>query len=122
MSVLDYVLYDADGRIVMQMNAQPDMIADMAKQHGGLRFIEAGAARMATHYVSRSGVLMLRQKNPAVLDGMTLRNLPPSRVTIEGKTYRVDDGQAELSFAYPGTYQVLVESFPYLDATFQVTV
>lgn len=58
---------------------------------------------------------------PATLDGMTITGIPEGAVlTIEGIDYTINDGEAELSFTLPGTYQVKLSLWPWLDTTFEV--
>lgn len=67
------------------------------------------------------GKIEVRPPCPARLDGLVLSNLPsPSIVVIEGKRYTIADNQVTLSFSYPGTYVVKVQSWPYKDRNFKV--
>ncbi len=63
-----------------------------------------------------------RQTCPAVLDGLTLCGVRPgSVITIEGKQYEcTEGGDVELSFQYPGTYEITVTRWPYLDGRYVV--
>jgi hypothetical protein len=61
----------------------------------------------------------LKTPCPAVLEGLTLVNLPvPCRIEItdptnETQTYEHDEDAVELEFAHPGEYRVRVLSVPY---------
>lgn len=59
---------------------------------------------------------------PAVIEGLTLRGVRPgSTITIEGQRYEcIDGGDVELSFQFPGTYDVMVTRWPYLDGRYIV--
>ncbi|MCX5592017.1 hypothetical protein [Alcaligenes endophyticus] len=63
-----------------------------------------------------------RQPCPAVVDGLWLRGVRPgSTIHIENQSYEcVDGGDVELSFQHPGTYQVRVERWPYLDGSYTI--
>jgi hypothetical protein len=55
---------------------------------------------------------------------MKISNVPnPSAVTIGGdEPVMVTDGEVELEFTQPGTFDIKVSSWPMLDVTFSVTV
>ena len=63
-----------------------------------------------------------RQPSPAKVDGLWLRGVRPgSTIHIEGQPYEcAEGGDVELSFQYPGTYQVRVERWPYLDGVYEI--
>ncbi|MCX5592549.1 hypothetical protein [Alcaligenes endophyticus] len=63
-----------------------------------------------------------RQPCPATVDGLWLRGVRPgSTIHIEGQAYEcAEGGDVELSFQYPGTYQVRVERWPYLDGVYEI--
>lgn len=68
------------------------------------------------------GVLAERPENPSTLNGTVIENIPVGATVAFGdQSYIVDDGAAELSFAFPGTYEVTVDCFPYLTKTFEVS-
>jgi hypothetical protein len=74
-----------------------------------------------THYV-KDGEVLVRPACPATLVGRVLENLPvPCTITIEGVVHDCTDDHCELEFSQPGTYSVRVSSFPWLDASFQVS-
>jgi hypothetical protein len=118
-NTVSFVRHRPDGSI--------DMYGTMAK--GFVEdHIDAGEpyllaeGRMDTHYVG-DGVLMDKTPGQAVLDGMTIKSLPiPAWVTIEGVTYEVTDGEAELEFTQPGTYAVQIRSVSQYPQTIEVTV
>ncbi|MES5323022.1 MULTISPECIES: hypothetical protein [Alcaligenes] len=58
----------------------------------------------------------------AMLDGMVLRDVQPgSVVMIEGEQYECPEGgNIDLSFQFPGTYEVTVSCWPYLDGSYTV--
>lgn len=59
---------------------------------------------------------------PAVLEGLMLRGVRPgSTIAIEGQLYEcTEGGDVELSFQFPGTYEVTVTRWPYLDGRYTV--
>jgi hypothetical protein len=118
---VDFVCADADGRIDHTGNA-PRYIFEAHQREVGRRYIE-GRGSIEGHYVTADDQVVARQSNPSSLDGMKISNVPnPSTVTI-GTELPVDiqDGEIDLEFAYPGTYLVVIESWPYLAAKFEVT-
>jgi len=54
------------------------------------------------------------------MDTAIISNLPPCTVTFAGEAYEVTDGSFELTVDTPGTYEISVEAFPYLPATFTI--
>lgn len=63
-----------------------------------------------------------RRACPALIEGLTLVGVRPgSVITIEGQQYEcLEDGNVDLSFQYPGTYEVTVTRWPYLDGRYTV--
>lgn len=124
-SPLDYTqtafaLADSTGLITMIGSVPAFMISAQIPPAGGSLVL--GVANLATDYVL-SGVITPRPANPSTISGMTISNVPnPSTVTIAGESpTAVTDGEIELSFTQPGTYNVQVSSWPALAATFSVT-
>lgn len=54
---------------------------------------------------------------PVEVDGLVLRGVRPgSTIMIEGQQYEcAEGGDVELSFQYPGSYEVTVTRWPYLE-------
>jgi hypothetical protein len=114
-----YVVADATGKIMMWGSIPQFMIEYQTTPAGGS--VVPGEGMPETHYV-KDGQVLERPANPAVLDGMTLRNLPvPCVVMINAASHDCTDETVELSFSQPGTYPVVVSAFPALEATFMVT-
>lgn len=59
---------------------------------------------------------------PIVAEGLVLRGVRPgSMITIEGQQYEcVEGGDVDLSFQYPGTYEITVTRWPYLDGRYTI--
>lgn len=67
------------------------------------------------------GVLTERPENPAILNGTLIESIPVGATVSFGEQgYTVEDGTAELSFPFSGTYTVKVACFPYLTKEFEV--
>jgi hypothetical protein len=85
----------------------------------GLATIE-GQGAYDTHYVA-AGLVHAREMMPGEIVGTTIRGLPtPCRLHVDGQEYNVDDGVAEFTFTYPGTYKVTAESVYHLTKTFEL--
>lgn len=59
---------------------------------------------------------------PVVAEGLVLRGVRPgSVITLEQQQYEcTEGGDVELSFQYPGTYEITVTRWPYLDGRYVV--
>ena len=119
-TMTQYVIAQANGQITGTGNVPAFMVGAQTPPQGGS--IVIGVANWATDYVL-NGAITPRPANTATISGMTISNVPnPSTVTIAGGSpTTVTDGEVDLSFTQPGTYTVVVSSWPMLDATFQVT-
>lgn len=84
------------------------------------------------YYYDLANSIILRPTNPATIDKTiltangvdqaTISNLPtPTVVKVNGDTYTVTDGTFEFTIDLPGTYPIIVDSFPYLTKEFEVT-
>lgn len=112
----NFAKYDARGRILF-VGSVP---ASMVELQGDNVYV--GDADPRRHWIDK-GEVAERPDSPAVLAGSVLSQLPaPCTVWINGAAYLCTDTSAQLDFTYPGTYHVRVEAFPFLDATFTVTV
>lgn len=118
---LPVVGYDPEtGAITLYGNLSRMIVESYIKDEGRPFLIGVGADD--THYVDLS-TMTIREKQPmqGILDDTTIRNLPiPCTVTVEGESYEVDDGDAELTFEQPGVYSVTVAAVPYLTQVFTV--
>jgi len=115
-----FVIADATGKIVMQGMVPAYQLYTLTIPEGGQILDVMGDPKL--DYVSNKQVVP-RPANPTTLSGMKLLNVPnPSSVTIAGvNPQTVTDGEVDMSFTQPGTYTVVVSSWPALDATFTVT-
>ncbi|AOZ05971.1 hypothetical protein [Cupriavidus malaysiensis] len=114
-----YSSYDEHGRIApIKWQLQPSIVC-MLTETQGHRYVEGHHDPDESHI--QEGAVVARPANPARLDGTILRDLPrPCTIIIDGTRYDCQDDTAELDFAYPKTYQVRVEAFPFRDASFEV--
>jgi hypothetical protein len=115
-----YAVSDSTGKIMVTGLIPQFMIAAQPIPTGGA--LALGVADINADYVL-NGVITPRPVNPTTLTGMKLLNVPnPSSVTIDGvNPQQVTDGEVDFTFTQPGTYTVVVSSWPALDATFKVT-
>jgi hypothetical protein len=115
-----FVVYDATGRILRYGSCPADLIAVQA-QEGETSVEFDGQVSDVTHYFDGS-IIAPRPANPATLSGLNIDDVPEGSVLeIEGTRYPVTDTVVHLSFTYPGTYDVKLFSFPWLDTSFEVT-
>lgn len=116
-----FIVFDASGRILRYGDCPDDYIASQALD-GETSIAYDGDVSDISHYWNGDAVVE-RPANPAVLEGMSIKQIPlGSVIVIDGISYHVDDGVADLSFAMPGTYTVNVFSFPCRDTSFEVIV
>ena len=115
-----FVAADSKGEI-QYTGSVPEFMMDVQISPAGGSIVR-GIGSPVTDYVL-NGAITPRPANTATISGMTISNVPnPSTVTIAGGSpTTVTDGEVDLSFTQPGTYTVVVSSWPMLDATFQVT-
>ena len=59
---------------------------------------------------------------PVMVDGLTLRGVRPgSTIIIEDQQYEcIEGGDVDLSFQFPGTYEVRVARWPYLEGRYTI--
>jgi len=116
---IPFVVHDASGKILRYGDCPPDSV-EMQASGAGETVLQKAMFKDA--YVV-NGELIPRPANPTVLSGMALTNVPaPSVVYIKGARYDVHESTVELEFTYPGKYRIVVMSWPYLDAKFEVMV
>jgi hypothetical protein len=119
-TLTDFVISDATGRIVLKGNIPAYQLYTLDVPEGGQILDVKGDIDL--DYVTNK-TLTKRPVNPTTLSGMKLMNVPnPSSVTIAGvNPQTVTDGEVDLEFTQPGTYTIVVSSWPALDANFTVT-
>lgn len=120
MSAVRFLVYDSAGRILRYGSCPSDLVSGQA-QAGETAMAFANPVEDTTHYHNGTTVVT-RPTNPASLSGMTISNVPSgSTIEIEGVRYPVEGSTVNLSFTYPGTYEVKLLSFPAVDTLFEVT-
>jgi len=68
-------------------------------------------------------VVIARPTQDTQLTGTALTGLPiPCELRVGGETFTVEDGEADLAIAMPGTYPITVTAWPYQDWRGEVTV
>jgi hypothetical protein len=123
MENISFVVYIPEsGEIVAHGTCADSVVEAQAQAEGQISMSAEAGCSGDSHYVV-DGVVTERPANPATLNGMTLANLPvPCTIRINSAEYPCNDTTAELTFDYPATYAIRVMAFPYLDASFEVTV
>ncbi len=108
-----------DGRFVQTLQGPTDLVIApfLARWDGG----HAPGALDGSWWLY-GGQARQRPACPVVADGLSLRGVrPDSTITIEGRQYPcADGGDVELSFQFPGTYEVTVARWPYLDGRYTI--
>lgn len=114
-----FTVYFTDtGKIYTSGNCPPDALQAQPVPTGCM-LIEQCSDSFTDYIVD--GVVTPRPIMQATLDTSTntISNIPvPNRLLVEGVWYDNDDSFAEIDYPLPGTYTVVVESFPYLDMKF----
>ena len=116
---MNYVTYDANGKITQWASCPDSMFALQSPPVG--QFHALGLGQIDTHHVV-GGAITSRPANPAVLTGNHLSALPsPCTIFINDKSYACVDATCDLMFSRAGLlYKIRVEAFPFMDAKFQV--
>ena len=115
MSAISY--YEPNGAISAILQGD-QIVIDANKAATTENWID-GAWDGKTHYVL-NGVATLRPDCPAVIDGLTLTDLPvPCVIDIDGTKYESDDATVELDLT-AGSHKITIIAFPYLDGVFNV--
>lgn len=111
---------DADGRVLAVGHAPRYMVDTQPFPAGGCLLLDV-EARVFDDYV-KDGQITARPVNSAVMTGTKITQVPnPATVAIDGgMPAPVTDGEIDLTFTQPGTYTVVVSSWPMLDAIFTV--
>lgn len=110
--------YNDDGRIDYSVSGNEKVIADTI-QNTPKNYVE-GHWSSDSHYVV-NGIVTARPVNPTVLDQLTLLNVPaPCKMFINETPYHINDSTVELELPMSTKYSIFIESFPFLDAEFEI--
>jgi len=109
--------YDSTGRFVQTLEGDENLVITPTAQTLNLPYVEG---EYSTEHWFSDGVPQPRPPCPATLDGATLHNVPANSViSINDTDYDCEaGGTVELEFDQPGTYTILITSWPYLDGEF----
>ena len=116
------VIYNkTDGRILRTVECTPNLLPYQYDEELENYLEIYSTVDDSKFYVHESNIIE-RPTFSESITGTTVSNLPiPTTVVANGVSYLVDDGEAELSFSLPGTYQIKLSSFPYQDKLIEVT-
>jgi len=115
-----YIIYDQVGRILRNISSPQDMI-EVQLQEGEMYLESDNLIDDSVFYIDNSTIVK-RPSFSETVQGTTISSLPiPTTIIVQGVSYEVSDGVAELSFNLPGTYPVILQSFPYQTKTIEVT-
>ncbi|CAB3633967.1 Uncharacterised protein [Achromobacter sp. 2789STDY5608633] len=110
--------YDSTGRIVGVMRGPRESVEATSAVTGD-PFVE-GEGNPDLQYV-REKALASRPESPSILTRHTLSALPvPCTIRIGRAVYPCTEAEVDLEFGSPGTFQVTVEAWPYLNKEFTV--
>ena len=116
---MDISFYDSTGKITGSAFIKDDLVNMVIDHVGTAPHVEGNYWGKPVYVLE--GVITNRPVNPVTLVGHNLSNLPiPSKIRIRTQTYECSESTAELTFNFPGTYPVIVSSWPYLDKEFSI--
>jgi len=109
--------YNDTGQFVQTLEGDAQLVIEPTAQALGLSYVEGEYG--ADHWYT-NGQPQPRPPCPAVLNGAMLQNVPANSViSINDTDYDCEaGGTVELEFDQPGTYTILITSWPYLDGEF----
>lgn len=113
-----FTIFDSTGRVAHRLSV-PDEEVMLYETDDTI--LVAGDFPGGTHYVL-SGEVTERPASPVSRTDLTLLDVPVgSTLWINGVSYPAE-GTVDLEFPLPGTFQLRVECFPFLDWNDEVTV
>lgn len=108
--------YEKDGRITGYAGGSPSNI-NLNKMMSSSLCVD-GKYEETTHFI-KDGKARPRPQMGTNLEGSRLKNVPiPSLITINGVEYPCNESEVALEFDQPGTYKIIISSWPYLDKEF----
>lgn len=118
---MNYAIYEiATGRIVQISTTPKAQEVERILQAGQDYVLVPSSTYGPTEYI-HNGRLATRPEMPTDLNGLTLTDVPvPCLVYINREAYMTEDSTVELEFDQPGTYNIRLECWPYLDKEFTV--
>lgn len=110
MESITITYHNEAGEITGVLTASPDTI-----EPNKVGLWVYGSGDMEYQYI-KDGQITDRPNQQTKLTGLTLTGLPvPCTIYINGQSYECDSDTAELEFDQPTTYEIRVESWPYID-------
>lgn len=114
---MKFAKYDPTNGRILFVGEVPDSMIEL--QSGPLY---EGEANQLTQYIV-DGELHDRPANPTVVTGSVLTNVPvPATLKVDGVVYQTNEATIELDFPNPGTYKIVVESWPHLNGEYEITI
>lgn len=119
---------------VFDKSANPDLFSGVIVNDGIVdNLIRSNPAHVMDNYYydNDTGFVNPRPANPATIDTLTIAigayatisGIPVNCVvTVDGVAHTVTDGVLQITSSSPGILKIDLELFPYLPATFEVTV
>lgn len=129
--MIQYVVYDSEGRILKSgtcqssdINLQADSTSYVIPVYSIVDdrkwYVDASIGELA----ERQAITATFNKTTVTADGIdeaVLSVLPiPCTVYVDGVPEVIDDGSAEFSFTDPGTYSIVVDEVAYLRQSWEI--
>jgi len=123
-TICQHYVFTADGKIRgVVCNSDPDTMATCTEGYVSVQVDSLSPLYNTQEHYILNGQITERPASPVALTGLTLEHLPVGGdLFIDGTRYEITDMTVELEFPLPGTFNLRVERFPYLDWTGSVTV
>ena len=113
---MDISYYNSEGRITGKVSGDAAAIEMVAANTTKL-FVEGDY--FGKPFYVLNGEVTPRPEMSVVLTGNVLTGLPvPCRIAVNQMIYDCNEDTATLSFNFPGTYKIVISSWPYLDKEF----
>ncbi len=114
---VNFVVHTSTG-LILRTGACPSEMVEIQAQ-GSETAIQAVGSDVDDYVVQ--DIVTKRPNNPTTLSDTTLSNLPvPCTIKVNTTEYACTDTSATLSLTYSGTYKIVVEAWPHLDAVFTI--
>ena len=127
---MNAVIYDTtDGRILRCVSAPISDVQNQLQNQNEAYIVHDVVDDTLTYVLSSEVVdkplqgSLINKTSATVGELITLSSLPiPCEVYVDNTIYEVPDGELILAVSLPGTIEIVIKSFPYLDKSFTVDI